>query len=143
MQAYLELELPSRGVSTEARECSAKARYLYVTWVKSIAPINRECQESLERRFYRLKKEWELDTAHYSSMQMAATHHAYQEIINLGEAVVPLMVRDMMATETHWFFALATLTGENPVPAQHAGHIPSMVQDWQNWAVANQVFRQE
>jgi hypothetical protein len=67
-------------------------------------------------------------------MSEASRHWTYQEIIRLGPEVVPLLLRDLEEQHTHWFNALRTITGANPVPASAAGNVPKMVEAWLNWA---------
>jgi hypothetical protein len=85
----------------------------------------------LEETFQRLKKAWKKDTAFLSSD--TSNHPAYQEIIRMGPDVIPLLLKDMQATYTHWFRALYQLTGENPMDPAHCGNIPIMVEAWVKW----------
>jgi hypothetical protein len=66
-------------------------------------------------------------------MTEASNHPAYQEIINLGPEVIPLLLQDLEKNETHWFIALRKITGVNPIPGSAAGNIPQMVQAWVRW----------
>jgi hypothetical protein len=93
--------------------------------------------ETVETRFRRLAAAWERATAHLSSMKAASEHPAYQEIIQLGPEVVPLLLRDLDETERHWFVALRALTGANPIPASAAGNIPKMIEAWRTWGKEN------
>src|SRR5256885_1208340 len=93
--------------------------------------------ETVESRFRRLAAAWEEATAHLSSMKAASAHPAYQEIIQLGPEVVPFLLRDLEENERHWFIALRTLTGANPIPASAAGNVPKMIEAWQKWGKEN------
>jgi hypothetical protein len=90
--------------------------------------------ETLEARFNRLAEEWDNATAHLSSMSEASRHPAYQQIICMGEGVVPLLLRDLGATHRHWFIALKEITKANPISSADAGKIPRMVDAWLGWA---------
>jgi hypothetical protein len=70
-------------------------------------------------------------------MEAASEHPAYQEIISLGPAVVPLLLRDMEEKHTHWFIALRKITGASPIPKSAAGRIPLMVEAWPRWGKDN------
>jgi len=59
-----------------------------------------------------------------------ADHPAYQEIISLGEAVVPLLLREVAREPDHWFSALKAITGANPVSPSDRGHIDKMAAAW-------------
>jgi hypothetical protein len=89
---------------------------------------------SVAEQFRHLAATWHRETDLLSSVSAASSHPAYQEIIGLGSAVVPLLLRDMEHHETHWFSALRQLTNADPVPASEAGHIPKMVYAWLRWA---------
>lgn len=91
-------------------------------------------QETLENRFRRLSGIWQRDTAYLSSMDEARNHPAYQEIVGLGPAVIPLLLRDLEAHHTHWFAALHALTHAEPIGTDDAGNIPNMVNAWLVWA---------
>jgi hypothetical protein len=88
---------------------------------------------SVEQRFRQLTATWEQAVAHQSSSTIRQRHPAYQEIIALGESVVPLLLRDLENTRRHWFAALQAITGANPIPAEHAGRIDAMAEDWLAW----------
>jgi hypothetical protein len=93
--------------------------------------------ESIEEKFRRLAAAWEKAIAYHSSTTVRNNHPAYLEIIGLGPAVVPLLLRDMEANHTHWFYALRQITGASPIPPSAAGNIPQMVQAWLCWAKDN------
>ena len=62
--------------------------------------------ETIEQRFRRLESLWNAATAHLSSTSKIVNHAAFQEIIGLGQAVVPLMLRDMEERPRLWVWAL-------------------------------------
>jgi hypothetical protein len=100
-------------------------------------PALPETSESVEEKFTRLALVWDADTCYYSDTTRAVAHPAYQEIIGLGPAVVPLLLRDMERTHQHWFEALRKITGADPVPSSVAGRIPKMVAAWLQWGREN------
>ena len=92
---------------------------------------------NIKEEFQRLAAEWEKATAYHSSSTVRNSDPAYQKIIGLGPAVVPLLLRDMEENHTHWFYALRQITGANPIPQASAGNIPQMVEAWLRWAKDN------
>jgi len=60
-------------------------------------------------------------------------HPAYQRIIGMGKDAIPIVLNEMSVRPGHWFWALRAITGENPVPAGHAGNIKAMSEDWIEW----------
>jgi hypothetical protein len=65
-----------------------------------------------------------------------AQHPAYQAIIGLGESVVPLLLRELEREPDHWFIALKSVTGADPVRADHRGDLRAMAADWVAWGRA-------
>src|SRR5687767_12336620 len=90
--------------------------------------------ETIEDRFRRLASICKSETAQLSSTTARNNHPAYQEIIAMGPAVLPFLLRDLEENETHWFAALRSITGANPIPASDAGDVPKMSSAWLNWA---------
>jgi hypothetical protein len=62
-------------------------------------------------------------------------HPAYQEIIGMGERVVPLLLAELRREPDDWFWALHAITGANPVPAARGGSLPAMAEAWIQWGV--------
>lgn len=60
-------------------------------------------------------------------------HPAYRQIIGLGPAVLPLLLRDLRETGRFWFPALHAITGENPVPDEATGDVRRMTEAWLEW----------
>src|SRR5438552_1282659 len=98
-----------------------------------VATVLREVNQHLRepvsrtttaRRFADLAETWKRETELLSSIQQVAMTPAYQEIIGLGQAVVPLILQDLRREPEHWFWALAAITGENPVRTESRGNVP-------------------
>jgi hypothetical protein len=115
-----------------------KSEFIDGDELMSATPVKRtpgqQPPESLEDRFRQLAEEWHKAVAYHSSSTVRSNHPAYQEIINLGPEVVPLLLRDMEENHTHWFTALRRITGADPAPESAAGNIPQMVEAWLDWA---------
>jgi hypothetical protein len=91
--------------------------------------------EDLRVAFEELVAAWSSSTAHLSSTAKLIEHPAYRQIIGLGPAVLPLMLRDLAESGRFWFPALHAITGENPVPDDAAGDVERMAGAWLDWAV--------
>ncbi len=94
-------------------------------------------EERIEQQFERLAATWQKAVAHHSSSRIRDNHPAYREIIGMGPAVVPLLLRDLEVNRRHGFTALGAITGANPVPGDDAGIIPRMAQAWLHWGKEN------
>jgi hypothetical protein len=96
-------------------------------------PASRQA-ESVEQKFQRLAAVWRTEMGHLSSLTKMFNHPAYQEIIALGEDVVPSLLRDLATEPEHWFAALRAITGAQPVPPEGRGQIDKMAEAWLRWA---------
>ncbi len=102
------------------------------TQTPATAPV-----ETVEERFRRLEAVWTAATGYLSSYTDIVEHPAFREIIRLGDAVVPLMLRDLQERPRLWVWALPESTGDDPVPAPDAGNICKMSEAWLRWGKAN------
>jgi hypothetical protein len=89
--------------------------------------------EKLRARFQRLTAQWRDECQLLSSTTAKAMHPAYQQIIGLGPEALPLILKELSKTPGHWFWALKSITGEDPVPLADVGDIRRMTEAWLNW----------
>ncbi len=89
--------------------------------------------ESVEALFQKLAAEWQDATARFSSSSKIVQHPAYQQIIQLGQAAVPMILRDLDREPDHWFAALRAITGEDPVAPTDHGYMDRMAAAWVRW----------
>lgn len=59
-----------------------------------LLPVSRQWTNPLTR-FFMLKAEWETETVHLSSMTKIVMHHAYQQIIGMGQIAIPSILSEM------------------------------------------------
>jgi hypothetical protein len=93
--------------------------------------------ETLEQRFRRLEATWLAEVGHHSSPSRLINHPAFQEIIRLGSAVIPLLLGDLEQRPRLWVWALADITHQDPVPEADRGDIGKMSAAWLRWGRAN------
>ena len=86
-----------------------------------------------EQRFLDLAEWWRRETGHLSSIAARSAHPAYQAIIRMGEEAIPLLLRELERRPDHWFMALHSITGDNPVPDEDAGRLSRMTAAWLEW----------
>lgn len=84
-------------------------------------------------RFYALMNQWEIDTAVKSSITEIVMHPAYQQIIGMGPTALPFILSAMKMKRGHWFWALKSITGEDPVAPNDRGNIKKMTEIWLHW----------
>ena len=91
-------------------------------------------QETLEQQVKRLADAWRRDTRVMSSIDDITTNQNYRDIVNLGTPVVPLLIKDLIASQrSHWHTALCEITGENPIAMGRAGDHTAIVRAWMRW----------
>jgi hypothetical protein len=94
-------------------------------------------KETVEERFRRLEATWMGEVGHHSSTTKLVNHPAFQEIIRMGQAVVPFMLQDLEKRPRLWVWALPAITGADPVAADDRGDIAKMSEAWLRWARDN------
>ena len=135
---------PTPAPRTSARRGSHKGQVLYVAPDSADLPesfvIEDTEDEVVKRRFAHLAERWREETAALSSVSQIAMHPAYQEIIGLGSAAAPLILRELQRRPGHWFWALRAITGEDPVRLEQRGKIKEMAEAWIQWGVESGVL---
>jgi len=63
-----------------------------------------------------------------------ATNPAYQQIIGVGQAALPLTFAELRRELDHWFRVLKAITGDDPVPPAARDDMERMAQAWLGWA---------
>ena len=117
------------AISEEARLLRIRAEQLLADYYK---PLSRRWANPTIR-FLDLKDEWESETAALSSISDIAMHPAYQQIIGIGPVAISLILYELHKRPNHWFWALKSITGEDPVPPKARGDIQKMTEAWLNW----------
>lgn len=92
---------------------------------------------ALEALFLELAERWRRETGMLSIVSKMSFHPAYQRIIGMGQPVVPLILRDLEQEPDHWFWALQSITGENPVLPEQRGNLELMAAAWLAWGKDN------
>jgi hypothetical protein len=91
-----------------------------------------------EAKFRALAARWRHETLNLSSTSQMAMHPAYQRIIGMGMAVVPLILRELQEQPDWWFWALQSITGIDPVSPNCRGSLPDMAAAWLKWGRENE-----
>jgi hypothetical protein len=112
----------------------AAARRRGLSSVEQLLETWQTSEEELAQ-FPTLAERWKKETAHLSNIAKKALHPAYQEIIGMGQGVVPLLLAELRREPDDWFWALHALTGANPVPAASRGNVRAMAEAWLQWGL--------
>ncbi len=90
-----------------------------------------------QRDFYDLLFDWKSETRHISSITERAMHPYYQQIIGMGEKVIPLLLLQLEKQPDQLFWALKAITRKDPVQPNQRGKIKEMAQAWLKWGKEN------
>ncbi|WP_261251078.1 hypothetical protein [Laspinema olomoucense] len=93
--------------------------------------VKQPAQVSDRETFERLKLEWKEATEMLSSITKKIKHPAYQEIIGMGDKVLPWILEELQKEPSHWFSALSAITKVDPVTADD--NFEQAVEAWLNW----------
>ncbi len=83
--------------------------------------------------FRSLVDQWRRETGMDSSVARKTRHPLFGKIVAMGNKVVPLILEDIRRRPSHLFWAIAEITGENPVDQAVAGNVPKMIEAWLDW----------
>lgn len=126
-QVPVLIEDTSSGMGPEALTVFKQVWKIYQHFGE---PISRE---GLSRRFLNLQASWKREKQFTSSSTEIVLNSNYQRIIGMGRSAVPLILESLWLEPDHWFHALYSITGENPVPPEDRGDIQAMTQAWLDW----------
>ena len=87
----------------------------------------------IEHVFTALKDRWLRETKFISSDTDIVLHESYQQIMALGPAALPLVFREVQAGGGLWFWALKSITRDDPVSPEDIGVVPRMAAAWLRW----------
>lgn len=88
----------------------------------------------LEREFNALAEQWREETSHLSFGREA--HFAYQQIIGMGDAVLPIIFRELEVTTSDWFWALSAIArkkARRSYPRMTRGRVRKVARIWMDW----------
>jgi len=89
--------------------------------------------KDLAAAFQVLADRWHCETGMLSSISKKSHHTAYQEIIKMGLAVVPLILREMKVRPAYWFHALEAITHESPIAKGQKVDLAGATAAWLKW----------
>ena len=105
-------------------------------WAEDVVAREPSSATTAGAKFRRLTKAWQDDSGVHSSTLKVAMHPAYQQMIGMGPEALPFLFEQLRSEgdePNHWFWALAAITAENPVPKESRGRISEMAKAWLKW----------
>ena len=88
--------------------------------------------DKLQSDFIELKKNW-IDSASFHSNPNLLYDENYQKIIEMGDKIVPILIKDLDTNNGDWIRALHEITGINPIKESNVGYMEKMIEDWKEW----------
>ncbi len=83
--------------------------------------------------FYKLLRQWRMETLWISSITEAINRPAFKKIVKMGEKVLPLILEEISVQPDLLVAALPIITGEDPVHETDRGNLPAMAIAWTEW----------
>ena len=99
-------------------------------------------REVREEFFHSVREEWLQERPRGADVAGMIAHPAYQRIIQMGQDAIPLILQELQKRPDHWFPALHTITGANPVPEVAQGNLTKMTDAWLYWGRQNGYLQQ-
>ena len=95
--------------------------------------------EKLRAEFNTLVTQWRNETKFLSSSDDKILHSAYQSIIAMGAAAVPLVLEELESRRGRWFWALHFMAKTDPVP--EGANVDQAREAWLKWGRDNGYLR--
>jgi hypothetical protein len=106
---------------------------IYQTFEISSKNNHNPDDQALQEKFNTLATQWINDVEGMSSTVEMTKHPTYQEIVKMGESIIPLLLENLDQNPLYWLPALRQITNENPVAPEEKGKIKQIAQAWLNW----------
>lgn len=128
----------------KARAHASEIQRLYAVSkpLRLVVSSPQPTEKATEEKFRRLADQWQGDTAAISSLEKIVTHSAYQRIVGMGSAAIPLILREMKRGPNHWFWALDAIT-EGESPAQGSRTLAEATEAWIQWGIEKGYLRED
>lgn len=94
-------------------------------------------------RFSLLRERWYRERGPTSSISHIVRCDSYQQIVKMGKEALPLILAQLKLegdNPDHWFIALESITGKDPIPENAYGNMLKMAEAWFFWAEENNVW---
>ena len=130
---YRALEDEAAKTGRRVDDIAAEAIESWLTKVH----VSERMPQSCVSLFDRLAEEWRHDRPRGVDVADMVMHPSYQRIIGMGEDAIPMILSELDRQPDHWFWALHSITGVDPVPEECQGNIAGMANAWLEWGRQN------
>lgn len=128
-----------KGAGADLATIERRILELRDDYQESVAITYREA--AVAENFRALAEEWREATRFQSSLSQITAHPVYRAIVQLGEEVVPVLLRELQRRPEPWFAALREITGADPVRPEQRGDMRAMADAWLRWGQAHSFIR--
>lgn len=127
-----------RRINDERRKVTRELKVARDEVLEQLSDLTRERwgyarPSSLESAFRSAVRRWYAEAGYLSSAPARTEHPAYKEVINMGPAVVPLILQELRQHPDLWFEALEQLTGSSPASPRPNASVAELAAQWVIW----------
>ena len=130
---YKALEDEAAKTGRQVDDLAAEAVESWLLEAQAADHVQQDCAPL----FRRLADEWRHERPRGVDVADMVMHPSYQRIIGMGEGAIPLILNELDRQPDHWFWALHSIIGADPVPEDCQGNIPAMASAWIEWGRLN------
>ncbi len=95
-------------------------------------------EEAAAQEFRQLIRQWREESGGYSSPRKIISSQAYQQVIAMGEAAVPLILKEIQAGRGMFLeYALGKITGADATDESMQGQVELINEAWLKWGRDN------
>jgi hypothetical protein len=95
---------------------------------------------TIEAKFDALAQDWIKHTKGRSVTEF--NHFSHSQIIGMGPAVIPILLRRLQCGESDWIMALKTITGVKVTTSEMRGNVKAIIEAWISWGKANGLWQE-
>lgn len=100
----------------------------------------RNGKPDLEARFEELGRQWSEEASYHSNPDFVRNNAPYRELLQMGDAIIPYVIRKIEIRPLPWLHLLYDLAPENPTQPQDSGNIYLIRHRWIEWARKKRYF---
>jgi hypothetical protein len=102
-----------------------------IDWYEAEVSVDQPKVPDIAEEFKALAEEWKRDTWSLASIKRRIAHPSYLKIVGMGEAAIPLLIRELRREPDYWFYALEAITRYDPSPRD--ADIKTIIASWLAW----------
>ena len=89
----------------------------------------------IHKKFKALKESWLEQTAYLSDPAIRFNNPFYNQIIEMGVSITPILFEELFSYKMDWFDALSKIYNVNPISPENKSNYDQMILAWKNWRI--------